>query len=149
MNSTPTSSNGGRPLQNSSSMTHWLKDSAITGQRSVTPKVRATAARSSGVVFGVILSTIVEGKATFSSIHLASTGSRRAANDTSAVRAALPLLATLSHETTVNGAIPARRRSSKADARYAQAVMNGPDEARSARTAGDSSSKSGESERRQ
>ena len=65
---------------------------------------------SSGVVWGVIRSTMQLGNETCSSIHVARAGSLMAACPTTAVRAILPLPGRLSQLMTVNGATPSSRR---------------------------------------
>ncbi|CAM5336407.1 hypothetical protein SFUMM280S_01947 [Streptomyces fumanus] len=110
----PTRSSGGRSLQKSSSMTHWVNGSVITGQRSPTWKSSSTSSRSPGEVAGVMRSTMLPGKETRSWIHRASAGSRRPARVAVAARAAAALSGRLSQDSTVNGAWWARRRRSRA-----------------------------------
>jgi len=94
-------------------MTHCLNGSVTTGHASAMPNARATIARSASVVCGVILSTMLLGKATLASIHAPNAPSRRFAYDTIIRLAMAPLFCRLSHDWTVNGVIPpARRRSS-------------------------------------
>ncbi len=113
-NRAPTRSSGGRSLQKSSSITHWVNGSVITGQRSPTWKVSSTSSRSPGVVAGVMRSTMLPGKETRSAIHRASAGPRRPARVMTASRVAAALSGRLSHDSTVNGARRARRRASRA-----------------------------------
>ena len=87
-----------------------MKGSHTTGQASWMPSLERRSAMSSGVVCGVIRSTMQLGKATCSSIQIASSGSLMAAWETTAVRAILPLPGRLSQLMTVKGAVPASRR---------------------------------------
>ena len=63
-NSTPTSSNAGRPAGKSSSTTHWMKSSQNTGQASSMPNSSRLIARSRSPVAGAMRSTMPFGKAT-------------------------------------------------------------------------------------
>ena len=78
------------------------------------PSAAATAARSASVVSGTIRSTIVEGKATSSAIHLPSSGDRKLANRCRILPTVTPLAGRLSQESTVKGARPKSLRRDSA-----------------------------------
>ena len=86
VNCTPTCSSAGRPAQNRSSTTHWMKSSANTGSWSSMPVSAFSRATSSGVTAGVMRSTMQLGKVALASIQAASSGSRAPANASTARR---------------------------------------------------------------
>ena len=75
VNVAPAPSQRGRPPGKAPLSTHSLNGSVTTGQQSSRPVPSATACRSSGVVRGVIRSTIVVTKETDAAIHSARPGS--------------------------------------------------------------------------
>ena len=90
-----------------------MNGSQTTGQPSATPKSSLRPWMSSGVVTGVIRSTMQLGKATSASIQSARAGSLSRANAQIIRFATSPLSGRLSQLITVNGARPSVRRRSR------------------------------------
>ena len=97
---------------------------------------------TSAVVTGVIRSTMELGKAPFSSIHSASSGSFRAANAPTAVLATDPLPSMLSQLMIVKGARPRSRRSASAAQIRPKVVRGSVPGSRSCITSGSDASNS-------
>ena len=119
---TPAAAKSGRPAEKRSSTIHCVNGSVTTGHVSIMPSAEETAARSASVVSGTIRSTIVEGKATSASIHLARSRDRNAANCVTIRSTVWPLAERLSQDRTVKGTcacvLPARERGhEKSDCR--------------------------------
>jgi len=104
--------------------------------RSSRPLAALRRAASSADTDGVMRSTSELGKATLASIQAPSSGSRALAKPTKAVRATSPLCRRLSHDTTVNGMMPAARRRAKASVTKPKTVRGAPLPARSWATSG-------------
>ncbi|KAG6546653.1 hypothetical protein Mapa_011842 [Marchantia paleacea] len=117
-NCTPTRSKHGRPATKSSSTTHCVNDSLITGVSSATPEWAFALDRSAFPTAGAILSTMLLGKLTFSEIHDAREESRARAKPKTAVRVTAPLLLRLSQDRIVTPFNPAARRRAIASTTY-------------------------------
>ena len=104
---TPAAAKSGRPAGKRSSTIHCVNGSVTTGHASVMPSADEISDRSMSVVSGTIRSTMVEGKATSASIHLARSRDRKAANCVTIRPTVWPLAERLSHDSTVKGAAPA------------------------------------------
>src|ERR1044072_988 len=76
---TPAAAKSGRPAGKRSSTIHCVNGSVTTGHASVMPSAEEISDRSSSEVSGTIRSTMVDGKATSASIHVARAGDRQAA----------------------------------------------------------------------
>ena len=105
--STPTSSHGGRPAANASSMTHWRNGSATTGQRSSMPMGSRSQLRSASSVTGVMRSTIELGNDVLLD-PCRQAGVERARPRDHRRAAASPLPGRLSQLRTVSGPAPVR-----------------------------------------
>ena len=114
--STPAFSHSGRPAMNLSSITHWMKLSAISAAGSSTPVAARTRWRTSGAGRGVMRSTIAFGLlvlcCTQASSSLSPTSSM---NCSSPARERSPLWRRLSQLSSVTGPLwRSRRRRSMA-----------------------------------
>ena len=110
-NSTPLISSGGRPAANRSSITQDVKVSHVAGSASLMPLATFKRRRSPSGICGAMRSTMLFGKVTCSSSQAARSGSTASAKPTTALRLASPFRARLSHDMTVSGPAPVRRRS--------------------------------------
>jgi hypothetical protein len=105
-------------------MTHCLKGSDTTGQLSTMPALSRSQARSSGVVAGVMRSTIELGNVQCSSTQPGSVRSSRAAADRVAARVTSPLRGTLSQLRIVIRPALRRRLSESAEAIRSKVVRS-------------------------
>src|SRR5437899_6200 len=110
---TPAAAKSGRPAGKRSSTIHCVNGSVTTGHASLMPSAVETSDRSRSVVSGTIRSTMVEGKATSASIHLARLRDRKAANCVTIRPMVWPLAERLSHDRTVKGAAPPIRSATR------------------------------------
>ena len=113
-----------------------MNGSQTTVSPSRTPKSRSSCWMSSGVVTGVIRSTMQLGNATSARSQAPSSGSARSAYAANIRRAISPLPGRLSQDMTVNGGTPAARRRRSASTTKPNTVPGVAPGRRSARTAG-------------
>ena len=105
--STPTCSHAGRPAMKSSSITHCMKLSPITGAPSFQPVATRTRSAMSGSGRGVMRSTMSHGHVVFVSTQSRSALSpRRSRKSSSPERKREPLWRRLSQLSSVTGAPP-------------------------------------------
>ena len=103
----PARSQAGRPAMKSSSITHWMKCSPITGARSSQPVAARTRAANSGGGRGVMRSTMSQGQRVWAPTQVRNAPSpRRSRKSSSPARNRVPLLRRLSQFSSVTGAPP-------------------------------------------
>ena len=108
---TPTFSHSGRPARKSSSITHWMKLSPITGAASARPVAASTRSATSGDGRGVMRSTIAFGLLVLASTQPSSSRSPSSSmNCSRPPRKRSPLWRRLSQLSSVTGPAPARMR---------------------------------------
>ena len=112
--SAPAFSQAGRPAMKRSSMTHWMKLSAITGAASAQPVAASTRAATSAGGRGVMRSTMSFGQVVFASTQARNGASpRRSKKSSSPARKRSPLLRRLSQFSSVTGPQARRLRSAR------------------------------------